>query len=95
VSLYLAFMDPEFAWYYGRGVLPLPRAMAMAGPAGGAMVYFVARPNELARLAPAVRNALILVLPSNVLGGNPPALYLMGATAAPSPGLSVPAPSVK
>lgn len=89
--LYLAFMDPEFAWYYGRGVRPLPRAMAMAGPDRGAIAYFVARPNELARLAPAVRNALILVLPSNVLGGNPPALYLMGPAATPSPRLNVPA----
>ena len=77
--LYLAFMDPEFAWYYGSGVPPLPRAVARTGPDPGAAVYFVARPNELARLAPPVRRALIVVMPSLVLGGNPPTLYRLAS----------------
>jgi 4-amino-4-deoxy-L-arabinose transferase-like glycosyltransferase len=82
--LYVAFMDPEFAWYYGRGVPPLPRAIAKAGPDPAATIYFVARPNELVRLAPPVRRALIVVLPSSVLGGNPPSLYLLGSPAKPA-----------
>ena len=83
--LYLAFMDPEFAWYYGRGVPPLPRAIAKAGPAADATIYFVARPNELARLAAPVRRALIVVMPSSVLGGNPPTLYLLASPAGAPP----------
>ncbi len=87
--LYLAFMDPEFAWYYGGGVRPLPRTIAKSGPDSGATIYFVARPNELARLSPSVRRALIVELPSSVLGGNPPTLYLLaspgnGTTQTPS-----------
>jgi hypothetical protein len=77
--LYLGFMDLEFAWYYGRGVPPLTRATAKSGPDSAAPIYFVAHPNELARLAPPVRRALILVLPSSVLGSNPPSLYLLAA----------------
>jgi hypothetical protein len=47
----------------------------------------VSRPNELVRVPPAVRHALILVLPSSTLGGNPPSLYLLGSleTAQPAP----------
>jgi Dolichyl-phosphate-mannose-protein mannosyltransferase len=83
--LFVAFMDPEFAWYYGRGVPPMPRAVARSGPAPGTTVYLVARPNELGRFSPAVRNALILVMPSGALGANPPSLYLLGPLAsAPS-----------
>jgi 4-amino-4-deoxy-L-arabinose transferase-like glycosyltransferase len=77
--LYVAFMDPEFAWYYGAGVPAMPRPLAQAGPAYGTSVYLVSRPNELVRFPPAVRHALILVLPSSVLGGNPPSLYLLGS----------------
>jgi hypothetical protein len=77
--LYLAVMDPEFAWYYGSGVPPVPRAIAKSGPDPGATIYFIARPNELGRLAPPIRRALILVLPSNGLGGNPPSLYLLAS----------------
>jgi hypothetical protein len=77
--VYLAFMDPEFAWYYGSGVPPLPRAIAQAGPDGGATLYFVARPNELARLSLPIRRQLVVVMPSSVLGGNPPTLYLLAA----------------
>jgi hypothetical protein len=75
--LYLGFMDLEFAWYYGSGVPPLPRAIAKSGPDPNATIYFVAHPGELLRLAPPVRRALILVLPSSVLGSNPPSMYLM------------------
>jgi 4-amino-4-deoxy-L-arabinose transferase-like glycosyltransferase len=77
--LYVAFMDPEFAWYYGSGVPALTRPIAKSGPAPGTTIYIVSRPNELVRFSPAVRNALILVLPSSALGGNPPSLYLLGS----------------
>jgi hypothetical protein len=83
--LYLAFIDPEFAWYYGSGVPPLPRPIAKSGPDPGAAIYLVARPNELIRLAPPIRSALILVLPSSVLGGNPPSLYLLESPAKTPP----------
>ena len=88
--LYVAFMDPEFAWYYGAGVRAMPRPLAHAGPAHGTSVYLVSRPNELVRFPPAVRHALILVLPSSALGGNPPSLYLLGSleTAQPKPPLA-------
>jgi 4-amino-4-deoxy-L-arabinose transferase-like glycosyltransferase len=81
--LYVAFMDPEFAWYYGSGVPPLPRTIAKTGPDPATTIYFVARPNELVRLAPPVRRSLSLVLPSSVLGGNPPSLYLLGSPEKP------------
>ena len=32
-SLFVAFMDPEFAWYYGSGVPAMPRPLARSGPA--------------------------------------------------------------
>ena len=76
--LFLAFMDPEFAWYYGSGVPVIPRAIARSGPQPGTAVYVVSRPNELVRFSPQVRHALILVMPSSVLGANPPSLYLLG-----------------
>ena len=78
--LYLAFMDPEFAWYYGEGVPIVSRPMARSGPAPGANVFVVSRPNELVRFSAPVRDALILVLPSSALGSNPPSLYLLGST---------------
>jgi 4-amino-4-deoxy-L-arabinose transferase-like glycosyltransferase len=77
--LYVAFMDPEFAWYYGSGVPAVSRSIAKSGPAPGTTIYVVSRPNELVRFSPAVRSALILVLPSSALGGNPPSLYLLGS----------------
>lgn len=74
--VYVAYFDPEFAWYYGRGVPPLPRTIARDGAPTGAPVYFVARPGELARLAPAVRQSLRIVARTELLGGGgPPALY--------------------
>jgi hypothetical protein len=77
--LYVAFMDPEFAWYYGAGVPAMPRPLAQAGPVHGTSVYLVSRPNELVRFPALVRGRLILVLPSSVLEGNPPSLYLLGS----------------
>lgn len=83
--LFVAFMDPEFSWYYGRGVPAMPRPIARSGPAPGTTVYLVARPNELSRFSPAVLRALVLVIRSRALGANPPSLYSLGALAsAPS-----------
>jgi hypothetical protein len=83
--LFVAFMDPEFAWYYGRGVPVMPRPIARSGPAPGTTVYLVARPAELVRFSLAVRRALILVMRSSALGANPPSLYRLGPLAsAPS-----------
>ena len=77
-QLYVAYDNPEFAWYYGRGVPALPREIASDGPVPGQTIYLVARPNELTRLTPAVRNQLELAIRSHVLGGGgPPALYLL------------------
>ena len=74
--VYVAYFDPEFAWYYGRGVPPLPRAIARDGAPANAPVYFVARPKELARLSPAVRHSLRTVERTQLLGGGgPPTLY--------------------
>jgi 4-amino-4-deoxy-L-arabinose transferase-like glycosyltransferase len=89
-ALYVGFIDPEFAWYYGSGVPPLPHSLANAASDPGKTIYFVARPNELLRLAPPVRQNLILVLPSSVLGANPPSLYMLGS---PEDGLAHLAPS--
>jgi hypothetical protein len=74
--VYVAYFDPEFAWYYGRGVPPLPIMIAREGAPPGAPVYFVARPRELARLAPAVRQSLRMIQTTQLLGGGgPPTLY--------------------
>lgn len=87
--LYVAWDDPEFAWYYGRGVPALPREIARSGPPPGATVYLVARPHELLRLAPPVRHNLKTLLQSNVLGGGgPPALYLIQGPNPMDPGLN-------
>jgi 4-amino-4-deoxy-L-arabinose transferase-like glycosyltransferase len=77
--IYVAYFDPEFAWYYGREVPPLPTAIARDGVSGGS-VYLVARPRELARLAPAVRQRLRTVAYTQLLGGSgPPALYIISS----------------
>jgi hypothetical protein len=77
-QLYVAYDDPEFAYYAGWGVPALPRAIAHNGPAVGQTIYLVARPRELMRLAPAVRASLELLIQSGVEGGGgAPALYLM------------------
>jgi 4-amino-4-deoxy-L-arabinose transferase-like glycosyltransferase len=74
--VYVAYFDPEFAWYYGRGVPPLPVTIAREGAPPGAPVYFVARPRELARLAPSVRQSLRMIETPQLLGGGgPPTLY--------------------
>ena len=74
--VYVAYFDPEFAWYYGRGVPPLPRAIALDGAPAEAPVYFVARPRELARLSPPCVKACATVERTQLLGGGgPPTLY--------------------
>jgi hypothetical protein len=74
--IYVAYFDPEFAWYFGRGVPPLPVAFADEGAPDAATIYFVARPWELARLAPPVRRGLRVIARAELLGGGgPPALY--------------------
>jgi hypothetical protein len=78
-QVYVAHDDPEFAWYFGRGVPALPRLVAASGPPFGAKVYFVGRPRELALIAPPVRRQMRTILQSHVLGGGgPPAMYRFG-----------------
>jgi 4-amino-4-deoxy-L-arabinose transferase-like glycosyltransferase len=77
--VYVEHFDPEFSWYFGRGVPPLPRTIARGGAMGGP-AYFVARPKELTRLAPAVRAHLRLIAESGLAGsGGGPALYRLPA----------------
>jgi 4-amino-4-deoxy-L-arabinose transferase-like glycosyltransferase len=71
--------DYELSFYYGRGI----RGLDLASPsvlsaqlASSRPVYVLARPRELARVAPALRNRLKLVMQSDLIGGGgPPALY--------------------
>ena len=94
--LYVAWDDPEFAWYYGRGVPALPRAIADSGPPPATTVYLVARPQELIRLAPSVRANLKTVFQSRLLGGGgPPALYLIQPPNPAHPGLNHASGSIK
>ena len=81
--VYVAYFDPEFAWYFGPGAPPLPAAIARGGAPAGQHVYLVARPRELARLAPSIRQTARLVLPSQLLGGGgAPGLYEIPSAAA-------------
>jgi 4-amino-4-deoxy-L-arabinose transferase-like glycosyltransferase len=74
--IYVPWQDPEFSYYYGSGVPPLPRALALGGPSAGATIYFVSRPGQLFVLAPSLRQSLIPILQANVIGGGgPPELY--------------------
>jgi 4-amino-4-deoxy-L-arabinose transferase-like glycosyltransferase len=76
--VYVAYPDPELAYYYGSAVPVLPQALARNGPVQGQTIYFIARLPDLLRLAPSVRHGLKVILDSNLLGGGgPPALYLM------------------
>ena len=82
--VYVAYFDPEFAWYYGPDAPPLPGAIAQHGAQANQQVYLVARPRELNRLAPPVRRSIHLVLQSHLLGGGgPPALYAIGTAQSP------------
>ncbi|HTT75697.1 MAG TPA: glycosyltransferase family 39 protein [Candidatus Binataceae bacterium] len=75
-TIYVPWQDPEFAYYYGIGVPPLPRALARYGPPADRTIYFVARPDQLFVLAPSVRERLLSILKANVIGGGgPPELY--------------------
>jgi hypothetical protein len=74
--VYVAYFDPEFAWYYERSVPPLPSTIARLGAPSRDPIYLVARPRELVRLAPEVRTRLKLAMHAQVYsGGGPPALY--------------------
>jgi len=76
--VYVAYPDPELAYYYGSAVPPLPQTLARNGPVEGQTIYFIARPPDLLRLAPPVRRGLKVILESHLLGGGgPPTLYLM------------------
>ncbi|HXD90074.1 MAG TPA: hypothetical protein VNU00_03360, partial [Candidatus Binataceae bacterium] len=84
--IYVAYFDPEFAWYYGPEAPPLPAAIAAAGAPAGQRVYMVARPRERDRLAPLVRRRTKLILDSKLLGGGgPPGLYEIPERAAREP----------
>jgi hypothetical protein len=84
--VYVAYFDPEFAWYYGPDAPPLPAAIAAAGAPAGQHVYMVARPRELDRLAPLIRRHTTLILDSKLLGGGgPPGLYEIPERAARNP----------
>ena len=76
--VYVPWLDPEFAYYYGRGVPPLPRSIARNTVISSAPIYFVARPTQLFVLDPAVRLRLTPILHADVVGGGgPPDLYLL------------------
>jgi hypothetical protein len=76
--VYVAYPDPELAYYYGSAVPPLPKTLGRNGPMQGQTIYFIARPPELLRLAPPVRHGLKVIFESHLLGGGgPPTLYLM------------------
>lgn len=76
--VYVAYDDPEFAWYWGARVEALPKQIAQAGPQAEPGVYLVARPAELRRLSARVREKLEVIAESHVEGGGgPPRLYLL------------------
>jgi hypothetical protein len=83
--LYLAWgHDYEMSFYYGRGIWGLDEAGASVS-ASDRPVYVVARPRELARIAPALRRRLKLVMQSGLVGGGgPPALYELPPASAPA-----------
>jgi 4-amino-4-deoxy-L-arabinose transferase-like glycosyltransferase len=83
--VYVAYFDPEFSWYYGRGMPLLPSAIARAGAPSPGPVYLVARPPGLMRLAPAVRGRLQMIMRANLSGGGgPPSLYQIPLLAPPA-----------
>ncbi len=86
--LYVAHgRDYELSFYYGRAVwgLDLAGAAAVRSPRA---VYVVARPRGFARLDPALRERLKLIMQSQLVGGGgPPALYEL-APAAEAPSLN-------
>jgi 4-amino-4-deoxy-L-arabinose transferase-like glycosyltransferase len=78
--LYVAYPDPEFAWFYGYGVPSLPRSIARNGPFPGSSIFLVARARDQSRLSPVVRKDLELVFRSNLpIGGGAPNLYRLHA----------------
>jgi 4-amino-4-deoxy-L-arabinose transferase-like glycosyltransferase len=75
--VYVAFFDPEFAWYYGSGLQMLPKAVAQSGPSQRQTAFLVARTSELARLSPQVRHRVKLLIESPSREPNRRALYLL------------------
>ncbi|HTQ23807.1 MAG TPA: glycosyltransferase family 39 protein [Candidatus Binataceae bacterium] len=71
--------DYELSFYYGRGIWGLDLAdpaVLSADLAADRPIYVVARPRELAQVAPALRDRMKLVMQSGLAGGDgPPALY--------------------
>jgi 4-amino-4-deoxy-L-arabinose transferase-like glycosyltransferase len=83
-KIFVAYFDPEFSWYYGSGVPPLPRGVARDGVSDGRTIYLVARERELQRLSLAVKRRLRPVITAKVLGGGgPPTLYVLPAAGSP------------
>ena len=74
--LYVAWgRDYELSFYYGRAVWGLDHGWE-SGHGRGRPSYVVARPADLARIAPAIRERLKPTMRSHLIGGGgPPALY--------------------
>ncbi|MGH7932099.1 MAG: ArnT family glycosyltransferase, partial [Candidatus Binataceae bacterium] len=81
--VYVVSDNPGLAYYYGRAVPSLPRAVKRGTAMPVTSFYLVARRRELAQLAPALRSRLEVVSISHVMGGGgPPVLYLFARAAA-------------
>jgi hypothetical protein len=79
--------DYELSFYYGCGIQGLDET-APSTFAADRSIFVVARPHELARIAPAVRSRLKLVMQANLIGGGgPPALYELPPAPASAPGV--------
>jgi len=67
--------DYELSFYYGRGIQGLDET-APSAFAADRSIFIVARPRELSRIAPALRDRLKPVMLSGLIGGGgPPVLY--------------------
>ena len=80
--------DYELSFYYGRGIWGLDLvspSVLSAQLTSDRPVYVVARPRELARIAPALRSRLRAIMQSGLIGGGgPPALYELAPVSAPA-----------
>src|SRR5262249_1024522 len=74
--LYVAWgRDDELSFYYGQAVWGLDHGRER-NYERGRTIYVVARPPELARVAPAIRERLRPIMRSDLIGGHgPPTLY--------------------
>ncbi len=71
--------DYELSFYYGRGIQGLDET-APSAFAADRSIFIVARPRELSRIAPALRDRLRPVMLSGLIGGGgPPVLYELPA----------------